>query len=189
MGSDMQSQTPKNTPELGELKVEDKDGLYSLDNYQICESLGYLFKRTMAMIANAIDQELASFDLTHQQFSILMMLTQHRCYTAADLARETGVDTGAITRILDRLEAKGIVRRVRSSADRRVVNIELTDSGAFAAQKMPVVAINVLNRHLVGFERDELEAMKSMLRRILRNGGVVIGASREESVNTSGKGD
>ena len=36
---------------------------------------------------------------------------------------------GATTRLLDRIEAKGLCRRVRSQEDRRVVNIELTDAG------------------------------------------------------------
>jgi DNA-binding MarR family transcriptional regulator len=126
------------------------------------------------MLSNAIDQELAPYELTHQQFSILVILSQLKCQTAADLARETCGDTGAITRMLDRLEAKDMIRRVRSVEDRRVVNIELTSAGALCAEKMPVVAINVINRHLDGFNKQELETMKMFMRRLLNNGGVGI---------------
>ena len=47
--------------------------------------------------------------------------------TAGDLARESGLSTGAVTTLIDRLERRGYVRRVRDTEDRRRVFIELTD--------------------------------------------------------------
>ena len=172
-------------PDLSALKVEDPNGLYHLGNYRISESIGYLIKRVMAVVSTALDQELAAYDITHQQFSILMILTETNCSTAADIARITCGDTGAMTRMLDRLEAKDIVRRVRSSADRRIVNIELTDAGRTFASKMPIVAINVMNRHLQGFEAAELELMKGFLRRILGTAGVPIVPSPQDNTNNA----
>jgi DNA-binding MarR family transcriptional regulator len=152
------------------LKVERDDGIYRLDNYQISDSIGYLMKRCTLMTTAAIDQELAPYDLTHPQFSILMMLKERNCNTAADLARETCNDTGAVTRMLDRLEAKDIVRRVRSSEDRRIVNIELTDLGKLVIEKMPVVAINVMNRYLSNFSQTEIAQLKNLLRKLIQSG-------------------
>lgn len=162
------------TADFSDLRVEDPNGLYQLDNYRLSESIGYLIKRVMAVVSTALDQELSRYDITHQQFSILMILSDTGCSTAADLARITCGDTGAMTRILDRLEAKDVIRRVRSSADRRIVNIELTEAGRAFASKMPIVAINVMNRHLQGFEDTELETMKGFLRRILTTAGVPV---------------
>lgn len=162
------------TPDFSELKIEDPNGLYNLDNYRVGESVGYLIKRVMAVVSTALDQELSAYDITYQQFSILMILSDTGCSTAADLARITCGDTGAMTRMLDRLEAKDVIRRVRSSADRRIVNIELTESGRIFASKMPIVAINVMNRYLQGFEATELELMKGFLRRILATAGAPV---------------
>lgn len=173
--------SPNTKPSFADIQVADKNGLYNAENYSLCESLGYLIKRTSAMLSNAIDQELAVYDLTHQQFSILVMLSQLKCQTAAELARETCGDTGATTRMLDRLEAKDLIRRVRSVEDRRIVNIELTSAGTLCAEKMPVIAINVINRHLAGFEAHELESMKTFLRRLLNNGGVRIPGTETNS--------
>jgi DNA-binding MarR family transcriptional regulator len=170
------------TPDFSALKVVDPQGLYQVDNYRISESIGYLTKRVVAVVSTALDQELAEYDITHQQFSILMILTETNCTTAADIARITCGDTGAMTRMLDRLEAKSIVRRVRSSADRRIVNIELTDAGRIFAHKMPIIAINVLNRYLQGFEAAELELMKSFMRRILVNAGVPVVPSADDQI-------
>jgi DNA-binding MarR family transcriptional regulator len=47
--------------------------------------------------------------------------------TAGQLAAESGLSTGAVTTLLDRLERAGYVRRVRDTVDRRRVLVELTD--------------------------------------------------------------
>ncbi|RYF81021.1 MAG: MarR family transcriptional regulator, partial [Comamonadaceae bacterium] len=78
-------------------------------------------------------------------------------------------DTGAMTRLLDRLEAKGLVRRVRSVADRRVVNIELTPEGAAHAERVPHVLCRVQNEFLTGFSRAEWQQLKGYLHRMLDN--------------------
>ncbi len=169
-----------------DIHIIDPHGLYDGASYSPHESLGYLIKITSKMLSNAIDQELAPYGLTHQQFSILMALSKLKCKTAADIARETCNDTGAITRMLDRLEAKGLIRRVRSVADRRIVNIELTATGMGCAEKMPIVSINVLNRVLDGFDKKELETMKVFLHRLLAANGVRIpGAADAANLRTA----
>ncbi len=175
--TNMTDGSPTDKIDVSSLQVEDPDGHYRMEGYRLGESLGYLIKRTTAMLSNAVEQELAPFDITHPQFSLLMILAERKCSTAADIARETCGDTGAMTRMLDRLEAKDIIRRMRSSEDRRVINIELTDTGKLVVERLPVVAINVMNRYLKDFSKDELEIMKTLLRRLLRNGGVEVAAT------------
>lgn len=57
----------------------------------------------------------------------LDIVEQHGRMTAGELARESGLSSGALTTLLDRLERRGYVRRVRDTADRRRIFIELTD--------------------------------------------------------------
>lgn len=90
---------------------------------------------------------------TYPQWFPLHKLHVGTATTVAELARECQLDTGAMTRLLDRLEAKGLCRRVRSLSDRRVVNIELTDEGRNAAEQVPHVLSRVQNEHLAGFDR------------------------------------
>jgi len=71
------------------------------------------------------------------------------------------------------------VRRVRSSEDRRVVNLELTDEGRDAAKKIPAVLCCVQNAHLRGFSREEWQLLRDLLRRVHDN-AVAIQAEREE---------
>ena len=62
-----------------------------------------------------------------------------------------------------------------------MVDIELTDAGKLFAKKMPIIAINVLNRHLNGFDKQELETLKGFLRRLLHTGNFpVLGSAATE---------
>jgi DNA-binding MarR family transcriptional regulator len=58
------------------------------------------------------------------------LLHLHGPMTAGELAERTGLTTGAITAVLDRMERAGYLRRVRDVADRRKVNVELTERAA-----------------------------------------------------------
>lgn len=142
---------------------------YRADDYVTEESVGYLMRRVLTTVSQEVDRELASCDLTNAQWLPLFKLFLGKASTVAELARECQLDAGAMTRLLDRLEAKGLCRRVRSVEDRRVVNIELTDEGHVAAQGIPGVLSRVQNAHLAGFSVEEFQTLKSLLRRILSN--------------------
>ena len=64
-------------------------------------------------------------------------------------------------------QAKDIVLRERSLEDRRVINIVLTDYGKLVVEKMPVIAINVLNEHLQNFDPDEITTLKRLLTKLI----------------------
>lgn len=151
---------------------------YDPATYQPNESLGYLMRRIINVFATAVDAELEPQGLTSAQWVPLLKLQMGGSSTVAELARGCQQDAGSMTRMLDRLEAKGLVRRVRSGEDRRVVNIELTDEGSAAAREIPAVLCGVQNAHMRGFTVEEWQLLKSMLRRILDN-ALAIQAERE----------
>ena len=142
---------------------------YQASGYCADDSVGYLMKRVLMAITLEADKRLEPDGLTHIQWGPLFMLRSSRASTVAELARELQTDAGAMTRLLDRLEAKGLCRRERSTEDRRVVRIALTREGEQAAARVPVVLAQVMNETLAGFTRDEWSTMKSMLRRMLAN--------------------
>jgi DNA-binding MarR family transcriptional regulator len=142
---------------------------YCAGDYVPEDSVGYMIRRVLACVAHEVERQLVASDLTNAQWVPLLKLFMGRASTVAELARECQLDAGAMTRLLDRLEAKGLCRRVRSVADRRVVNIELTPEGRQAAKGIPEVLSRVQNAHLSGFSVDEFETLKGFLRRILDN--------------------
>lgn len=93
-------------------------------------SLGLLFRQLRDAMWARMERELASAGhaLTFSQYVTLKKLA---CGTASvtDLARAADLNPGAMTRLLDRLEARGILTRVADPRDRRALHIDLTDAG------------------------------------------------------------
>ncbi len=142
---------------------------YQPASYTPEESAAFLMKQILASMSAEVDHALTPQGLTHAQWIPLLKIHWGHASTAAELAREIQLDAGATTRLLDRLEAKGLVRRERSTEDRRVVKLALTPEGAAAARKIPAVLCKVQNAHLAGFDAGEWLQLKTLLRRVLEN--------------------
>lgn len=142
-------------------------GFYRADGYKPEDSVAYLMRRIISVASQHIERELEPAGLTNAQWVPLLKLYMGNASTVAELARVCELDAGSMTRLLDRLEAKQLCRRIRSSDDRRVVNLELTEAGRTAAKGIPEILCRVQNAHLSGFSAEEWQILKGFLRRIL----------------------
>lgn len=105
--------------------------------------------------------------------------------TAGDIARETGLTSGAVTAMLDRLERVGYVRRLRDEADRRRVLVELTDK----ARQLAGEVYGPLADAMAEFERysdDELVLIRDFLR--LGSATLIAHAARVEKQRLAREG-
>ncbi len=144
-------------------------GIYRPGTFARENSVGYLMRRIVHLMVNEVDHRLADGGLTHAQWTPLFLIHKGEANTLAALARDLQVDPGALTRTLDRLEAKGLCSRERSADDRRVVHLALTPEGEVAAAPVPGVLCDVSNAMLAGFSREEWETLMGFLRRMVRN--------------------
>jgi len=144
-------------------------GFYRPEHYHPQDSVAFLMRQTLAAMAAEVERRLEPCGLTSAQWVPLLMLHMGQASMVAELARQCHLDAGGMTRLLDRLEAKGLVRRVRSSADRRVVNLELTPEGREAAKGIPAILCGVQNASLQGFTEEEWHTLRRLLARMLAN--------------------
>lgn len=142
---------------------------YSGNSYVIEESIGYLIKHAQLALNRTIDIKMAEMDLTALQWVPILLIAHGKALTAAEISRCTGAETSTITRMLDRLELKGLISRNRCEKDRRIIYLKLTDTGKEFATKVPYVIAESFNYHLRGFSSDEVNTLKSLLRRIKAN--------------------
>jgi len=133
-------------------------------------SVGHLMSRARTSLLAGLDAELERFGLSGMQFAVLKHLAEGAAETAADLCRYLHYDTGAMTRILDRLEQKGLVRRERCREDRRVVFLRLTAGGRAQLPRLLAAGTRVIDAHLAGFSQAEIDALKDYLGRMIDNG-------------------
>jgi DNA-binding MarR family transcriptional regulator len=133
-------------------------------------SVGHLMGRARASLLASLDAELQRFGLTAMQYAVLKHLSEGVARTAADLCRLMHHDTGAMTRLLDRLEGKGLLCRERGREDRRMVHLRMSAAGRAQLPRLRALAARVVEAHLAGFTAAEVGALKNYLGRMIDNG-------------------
>jgi DNA-binding MarR family transcriptional regulator len=140
---------------------------YTKDTFQMDESVGYLLNKARNLVLMEMDAALKDLEITGQQMGILISLTRGLAATPFELSKRLGIDTGLMTRMLDKLETRGLLVRSRSVEDRRVVNLTLTDKGRVVSAQLPSIAPEVLNARLETFTTAEFDELRRLLRKLL----------------------
>ncbi|MBS0379713.1 MAG: MarR family transcriptional regulator [Proteobacteria bacterium] len=150
--------------------------IYDLATYQPKKSVGALLSRVRVEMLAALDGELAAdkrlapLELSAAQLIVIANLAAADVpMSASDLCKGISYDAGAMTRMLDRLESKGLIRRNRSAQDRRLMHLELTEEGRAAYPRMREISMAVANQFLHGFTKAEARQLEGLLTRMLEN--------------------
>ena len=149
--------------------------IYDAETYEPRKGVGHLLHRVRTEMLAAMDREmvadeqLAALEVTSAQFIVIATLSLGEVKSASDLCKHISYDAGAMTRMIDRLEEKGLLRRSRCPDDRRLVNLELTEKGHTALPRMRGAAMRVVNRFLDGFTKAEARQLEGFLARMLEN--------------------
>jgi DNA-binding MarR family transcriptional regulator len=83
------------------------------------------------------------------------------------MATRLGMDAGAATRLLDRMQAKGMCERSRSRIDRRVVRVRLGELGLLALERTDGLVERVFAEQFENATRQELDALEAVLTRLV----------------------
>jgi DNA-binding MarR family transcriptional regulator len=137
---------------------------------EVAFAIGPLIGRVRSVMLSKLDAELQPFGITGMQFAILKHVGDGPARTAADLCRLMHYDTGSMTRMVDRLEEKGLVRRERSKDDRRVVSLRITGAGRTVLPRLRDSAARAIQRMLSGFSAAEVNDLQCLLGRMIENG-------------------
>ena len=140
--------------------------------------LGYLLARARTTLVRAADLTLQAHDITHAQGSILLMLAGGTCSTAAELSREMYLDSASMTRMVDRLERRGLLARTARSGDRRIADLRLTDEGRRLSALLPSLYSGVLKRSFAEFSMDETMQLRSLLTKFIDSNNPCAAQSR-----------
>lgn len=130
-----------------------------------------LLGRVTGVLIQAHDRALASIGLTAHQGSMLLNCARQEGNTPAELAALNGLYVSTITRMVDRLEKKGLLTRTRSEKDRRQVILRITPKGQAALRKGIPIARRVALDAWRGVTKQERNALRSIVDKILGNLG------------------
>ena len=128
-----------------------------------------LVHRVRVEVIDALDRELAPFDISAAQLIVLASVADSEAGSPARLCKSISYDPGAMTRMIDRLEQKGLVRRIPNPDDRRATSLEMTAAGKALYPQLVAAKEAVAARFLRGFSEAETRTLERLLNRLLEN--------------------
>lgn len=139
---------------------------FSADNFE-SSLIGLLVGRTNALKDRMLDKHLLPYDVTFAQYKVLIIIAQFSSDTPVELCRHLSLDSGSMTRMLDRLEHKGLVVRSRCASDRRQVRLALSDKGQQLADLLPSIGADAMNDTFAALDKDEVDTLQRILTKLL----------------------
>ena len=134
---------------------------------QSMDALAQSFKRATAAARRLRGRETQRPGaLSHSQYQVLFELLRRGELPAGGLAAVADVSPASMTQMLDRLADAGLVERVRSEQDRRVVGARLTDAGQSACEERRAALEPLWNEMLAGYTVKELDTAAAVLDRL-----------------------
>ena len=98
---------------------------------QLCFPLYACSRETIRLYKPYLDE----LDLTYTQYISMMVLWERKSVTVKELGNELYLDSGTLTPLLKKLEAKGLLTRKRSTADERNLIVTITEQGEALKEK------------------------------------------------------
>jgi DNA-binding MarR family transcriptional regulator len=142
-----------------------KDEVESGDGERVSSLLFHIGRE----LRTALDRRLEAHGLTSQQAGLLLLSRLLREPNPIRMAARLGTDTAGMTRLIDRLEAKGLVARKISPDDRRSIVVVLGPRSKHVLPRLVPTFKTVETGLLDGFDASEVRQLNSMLRRLLKN--------------------
>lgn len=133
------------------------------------QNTGNLLRVVYKAINDQLDENLLPLGLTGAQWRPIVILDNGHVNTAVELADIIGVDTGAMTRTLNRLEAKGLITRQRSEKDKRVVELALTEKSCNLRVEIIKTIEKTLNQFYSCFSKEEFDTYTELNKKLIRH--------------------
>lgn len=131
--------------------------------------LGMDIYKARVLMRNKLSKKLKDFDITGEQWSVLKHVFEKEGCNQKDLAQRCLKDRAALTRILDILEKKSLIKRESSPIDRREFLVFLTDVGKKAFDKISPIMDDMAKENLKGFTDDEINSLQYLLEKLISN--------------------
>jgi MarR family multiple antibiotic resistance transcriptional regulator len=129
--------------------------------------MGLLIGRVDSLKNRILDTRLVPFGVTSSQFKVLIIVGQFGSDTPVELCRHLSLDSGSMTRMIDRLEQKELLVRIRSETDRRQVKLALTDEGQKLAGLLPMIGSDAMNDLFSSLDAVEVKNLEQILTKVL----------------------
>jgi len=135
----------------------------------LSRNFGFLINDVARLMRIAYDRRVRDLGLTRSQWWVLNHLFRNDGLTQSELAEVLEIERPTLGRLLDRLEAKGWVRREHDARDRRAWRVHLTEAVEPAMRRLRKVAAELRSDALAGLSAKERERFVDTLLAVKAN--------------------
>jgi DNA-binding MarR family transcriptional regulator len=136
---------------------------YQVSTYKAQLSIGYLVKRAHSLMLDILEPVIEQRGFSFVQYVVMSSLRDGIAVNPKTICSQFRHDSGALTRIIDQLAARGLLERVRRDRDRRKVELQLTPAGREMIESIVPLVVDKLNEVLTGFSKAEVQEMLRLL--------------------------
>ena len=137
------------------------------EDFERTQKLVLVLGQARQLIARELRAGLRDAGLNPQERGVMLALARGSVKTPAALSKLAGVHPARMTRVLDRLERRGLIERARNGQDRRLVDVSLTREGQAVAARNARVALGAWSERLAHFSKSDFDTLNVLLSRLL----------------------
>ena len=142
-----------------------------IETFSLDESLGFWLYRSHIQVSAALRQTFqdAGYDLTPEQWAVLLRLREQKGLNQSQLGEKTSKDRHNITRILKQLNRRGYIEKLHDEKDKRAFHVYLAPAGRSILKELKPVVLKHRDRVCKGFSKDDLLKIRAYLGHIVNN--------------------
>lgn len=138
-------------------------------SFESDNSIGFLIAKARNVLKNEFEKELKPYSLSYAHRVILIRLCEKDGLTQKDLAKDTYFEQSNLTLMLDKLELKGLVKRVQKENDRRAYLVNITPEGKKLRGLLVQMGEDVMEKALHGVSEQQKAELVKLLQLINEN--------------------
>jgi DNA-binding MarR family transcriptional regulator len=143
------------------------DPFYRVETFTPRESIGYLMRRISKLSTSRVEASFDSRDVSFTQWVVLKLISSRIADTCTALARDMDHNSGAMTRLIDQLEERGLIVRNRLEGDRRVSKLSITEAGQTLSDTLLASVVEVWNEIVAALDPAETRQLIDTLTKLL----------------------
>ena len=132
-------------------------------------SLGFILNRTSIQSKALFTQRIKQFDISPEQWSLVFRTVESKGLTQKELSDSTYKDQANITRSIDRLEKKSLLKRVPNHNDRRIINIFPTEDAINLVDTIIPISSEFNSFLTKDFSEEEKQQLIKLLNKVYEN--------------------
>jgi DNA-binding MarR family transcriptional regulator len=134
--------------------------------HSVVDGLGFSLSRAALILQASVDEALKDLNITRPSWSVLACLYFDDITAPGDIARFLRMERTAVSRVISRLEAQGLVLRAQNAQDGRGYRLEVTQAGRDICEQGPALIQRAMRPHLRDLSENDVDLLISLLHRI-----------------------